>query len=544
MPWLHRAAPMLVTGDVLRCSEDDALNELQSQQVYCEEMNETAHFIESMLSDMKVRALVITTLDTAASLHSLLSSIQSEDAAAINSPNIVFDCGKSALPGKSSSACITAATAMCPTAVADLVSDSSCSGDGGLPPDDEISEGIGSDIQLSVAAIPALQVATSCELTCLGSPGALGGIWLADWRGMRVAVKLTRCDSEGCSTKGGSDKLLRTLVRASRLQHPNLINVYDLRVATVDEEALSELDPPPVLRPGWTGSCRPTGRLHRFLAAHPELPRPEPDYRRDAPLTLYPGDIIARRPKLTQVQQALMAGSLQSLACSDRSPFRASRFWVARVARRALLRTAREIAAGMRALHAAGITHAADRRGFMARITDVGSMSLSYAASNPLAFGPCMVLLPPEVLGDNTVAVDNAAVDVYAFGMLLYVMAAGEMPFHGRPLVQALMAVVSEGLRPEWPMCEHAPLKPLFLRCVAQRPDERPSFKQEHRDTARLVNCRWQAAEFRAMLWLRCLAAYVNAPAPLQGLQSNHQPDSTMIFVYRKAFLRRGGCET
>jgi hypothetical protein len=43
------------------------------------------------------------------------------------------------------------------------------------------------------------------------------------------------------------------------------------------------------------------------------------------------------------------------LACAPVTPFRASATWPLHVARRALLRTAREIAAGLAALHAAGV---------------------------------------------------------------------------------------------------------------------------------------------------------------------------------------------
>ncbi|GLC41294.1 hypothetical protein PLESTB_001078400 [Pleodorina starrii] len=345
------------------------------------------------------------------------------------------------------------------------------------------------------------------ELHCLAPPGTLGGIWLGDWRGMRVAVKLTCC---GEGERGQHSSALRHVACTSGLQHPNLLNVYDVRLAKADEASLSELDPPPLLRPGWAAGRRPTGRLQRFLVAHAELMPPEPTYRGDASLTLYPGDLIPRCPaQLTPGQQVLLAvrprlgdsvvatvmeycemGNLMTLACGDQSPFRASRFWAAHVAQGALLRTAREVTAGVAALHAAGLTHGAlrpsnvllsasvaDRRGFVARVADVGSGSLIYAASNPLASGPCMVLLAPEALSDEAAEASRAA-DVYAFGMLLFVMAAGEMPFQGQHLFSVLMAVASEGLRPEWPAEDHPHLEPLFRRCVAQLPQERPSFKQ------------------------------------------------------------------
>ncbi len=160
------------------------------------------------------------------------------------------------------------------------------------------------------------------------------------------------------------------------------------------------------------------------------------------------------RPPLSSCQ-----GNLHSLAGSGKSPFRASRFWTAHVAQRALLRTAREIASAMRALHATGLVHGAlrptnvllsrseaDRRGFVARVADVGSQSLAYAASNPMASGPCMLFLAPEALQEEAAECTREA-DVYAFGMLLYEMAAGEQPFQGQHLGERLGVPCQCGLR-------------------------------------------------------------------------------------------------
>ncbi|KXZ49388.1 hypothetical protein GPECTOR_21g614 [Gonium pectorale] len=181
-------------------------------------------------------------------------------------------------------------------------------------------------------------------------------------------------------------------------------------------------------------------------------------------------------------------GDLQTLACGRDSPFLASPSWPLHVAQRALLRTAREVASALAALHAAGTVHgalrpsnvllaasAADRRGFEARVADAGAPGL---AGYPLCAAASAVMLPPEAL-QNAHAMRTAAADVYAYGMLLYMMAAGEMPFPGQHLVPVLMALASdEGLRPEWPTGQHDHLEPLFRACIAPIPEERPSAKQ------------------------------------------------------------------
>ncbi|KAG2434991.1 hypothetical protein HYH02_011990 [Chlamydomonas schloesseri] len=320
-------------------------------------------------------------------------------------------------------------------------------------------------------------------------------------------------------------------------------------------------------------------------------------------LRLQPGGCV-----VAVIRELCDMGNLCVLACAPETPFRASRTWPLHVARRALLRTAREIAAGLAALHAAGVPHgaltptnvllssssAADRRGFTARVSEPCSPGLSTTAGNALAaLGPAMTFMAPELLvtaatttttttttggspapappapppagalsagdganstngdpsrlhhhhhcaqhrqhhhcasppvhecfamaavgasadGRGVSAAEQAAAlaagcaaDVYSYGMLLYLMAAGEMPFAGEHLVPVLMAVSTEGRRPHWPpppppppppaaaaaaaaaaapavagggsLGQHAALQPLYAQCVAAEPGLRPTMEQ------------------------------------------------------------------
>ncbi|KAG2436325.1 hypothetical protein HXX76_006635 [Chlamydomonas incerta] len=229
-------------------------------------------------------------------------------------------------------------------------------------------------------------------------------------------------------------------------------------------------------------------RLPQTATPVPPLPGPEPPRRSQA--------ADAKGCAMVILMEYCDHGDLHTLACSPASPFRASRAWTLHAARRALLRTAREIAAALAALHAAGIVHGAlwpsnillarsnaDRRGFTVRVADAGSESLASAtAANALAStarAANMTLLAPESLALGT-PVSSAPADVYAFGMLLYLMAAAEMPFAGRHLGPVLMGVASGSLRPEWPMQQHAHLAPLFAACLAHKPEQRPTSEQVH----------------------------------------------------------------
>ncbi|KAG2423094.1 hypothetical protein HXX76_002319 [Chlamydomonas incerta] len=67
------------------------------------------------------------------------------------------------------------------------------------------------------------------------------------------------------------------------------------------------------------------------------------------------------------------------------------------------------------------------------------------------------------------------AADVWAFGLLLYTAAVGHLPFQGQHLVQTLVRVAGEGLKPGWPGGPHEHLRQLYGACTARQPGDRPS---------------------------------------------------------------------
>lgn len=74
----------------------------------------------------------------------------------------------------------------------------------------------------------------------------------------------------------------------------------------------------------------------------------------------------------------------------------------------------------------------ADRRGFVARVADVGSPSAARRAATPHEAGGAMLLCAPELVTAGSPP--TPAADAYSFGMLLYIMAAGELPYRSRNL--------------------------------------------------------------------------------------------------------------
>ncbi|OHS97880.1 TKL family protein kinase [Tritrichomonas foetus] len=109
--------------------------------------------------------------------------------------------------------------------------------------------------------------------------------------------------------------------------------------------------------------------------------------------------------------------------------------------------------------------------------------------------------MAPEVLSQGG-KYDNT-IDVYAFGMILYEMAAHEIPFHNyaRPLQVA--SKVMAGERPQIPSNISDSLQSLIKRCWAQDPSQRPSMHQvvAELETGTTVFPGADATEFRQ--WAR-----------------------------------------
>ncbi|PNH01415.1 Serine/threonine-protein kinase-transforming protein raf [Tetrabaena socialis] len=391
--------------------------------------------------------------------------------------------------------------------------------------DSAVSSDCGSEMH------PFELLADLSDLDSLQPCAALQRVWLATFKGSRVAVKLA-CGL-GWVPRGAA---AAAIAAASRVRHPHILTIYDVRAAALDEQAEVLLAPFPAIRPGWRAPPAIPTRLHHFLHAR-WGPQPEPTGTGLPSTTtaLQPGLHLDLQPLAVQApplpprpngpaSRALAAlrlggaggvgavvmeycemGDLHTLATSPASPFRASRSWPLHVAQRALLRTARELAGALLALHSAGISHGAlkpsnvllahsavDRRGWEVRLADAGCSDVlsAVAPSGPAPPSPAMLLAAPEVLlaaGSDSGGASPAA-DVYSFGLVLYVMAAGEMPYRGHHLgerrsvalcVEALLAVACGDAHPEWPEDhQHPHLGPLFRRCVAHEPGDRPGMQQ------------------------------------------------------------------
>eukprot|EP00198_Chlamydomonas_reinhardtii_P010437 XP_001699774.1 predicted protein [Chlamydomonas reinhardtii] len=171
--------------------------------------------------------------------------------------------------------------------------------------------------------------------------------------------------------------------------------------------------------------------------------------------------------------------------------FREGERWDGRVALRALLRTASEVARGLWHLHDNGIVHGdikpanillassgEDRRGFTAKLADFGLAHLLPTAANSIsteAFGSVAYMAPESFNGKV-----GRATDIYSFGVTLWQMLTGALPFRGMKPAQVVAGVQSGKLQLVWPDVPPMARRLVAVgrRCVAHKPGDRPSAGQ------------------------------------------------------------------
>ncbi|CAA7410771.1 unnamed protein product [Spirodela intermedia] len=187
-----------------------------------------------------------------------------------------------------------------------------------------------------------------------------------------------------------------------------------------------------------------------------------------------------RFPNMLIVTEFMSGGSLHDFLHKENGMFKLP----------VLLRVALDISKGMNYLHQSNIIH-----------RDLKSANLLMDENEVVKvadFGVARVKAEPGVMTSETGTYrwmapeviehrpyDQKA-DVFSFGIVLWELLTGKLPYENLTPLQAAVGVVQKGLRPSIPESTHPRLAALLERCWHQDPSERPEFS-EILDALRLI---------------------------------------------------------
>lgn len=147
-----------------------------------------------------------------------------------------------------------------------------------------------------------------------------------------------------------------------------------------------------------------------------------------------------------------------------------------------IMSIATDIAHAMEYIHSHGVIHRDLKpenvlidENFHLKIADFG-IACEEAYCDLLADDPGTYRwMAPEMIKKKSY---GRKVDVYSFGLILWELVAGTIPYEDMNPIQAAFAVVNKNLRPVIPGDCPSPLRALIEQCWSLQPDKRPEFGQ------------------------------------------------------------------
>uniref|UniRef100_A0A6N2LTC1 Protein kinase domain-containing protein n=1 Tax=Salix viminalis TaxID=40686 RepID=A0A6N2LTC1_SALVM len=149
---------------------------------------------------------------------------------------------------------------------------------------------------------------------------------------------------------------------------------------------------------------------------------------------------------------------------------------------RSLLRVAIDVSKGMHCLHQNNIVHRdlksanllMDENG-VAKVADFGVARVQDQSGVMTAETGTYRWMAPEVIEHKPY---NHKADVFSFGIVLWELLTGKLPYEHLFSLQAAVGVIQQGLRPPIPSHSHPKLAELLDRCWQQDPSLRPEFSE------------------------------------------------------------------
>ncbi|XP_057449224.1 serine/threonine-protein kinase STY17 isoform X2 [Lotus japonicus] len=179
-----------------------------------------------------------------------------------------------------------------------------------------------------------------------------------------------------------------------------------------------------------------------------------------------------RTPNLCIVTEFMSRGSLYDFLHKQRGVFKLP----------SLLKVAIDVSKGMNYLHQNNIIHRDLKTGNLlmdenelVKVADFGVARVITQSGVMTAETGTYRWMAPEVIEHKPY--DQKA-DVFSFGIALWELLTGELPYSYLTPLQAAVGVVQKGLRPSIPKNTHPRLSELLQRCWKQDPIERPAFSE------------------------------------------------------------------
>ncbi|KAJ4702200.1 putative Protein kinase [Melia azedarach] len=179
-----------------------------------------------------------------------------------------------------------------------------------------------------------------------------------------------------------------------------------------------------------------------------------------------------RPPRLCIVTEYMSGGSMYDYLHRQKGNFELL----------SLLRVAIDISKGMNYLHRNNIIHRdlkaanllMDENGVV-KVADFGVARVQAQSGVMTAETGTYRWMAPEVIEHKPY---NQKADVFSFGVLLWELLTGKLPYEDLTPLQAAVGVVQKGLRPTIPQHTHPKLVDLLKRCWQQDPLLRPEFSE------------------------------------------------------------------
>ncbi|XP_015066121.1 serine/threonine-protein kinase STY17-like [Solanum pennellii] len=179
-----------------------------------------------------------------------------------------------------------------------------------------------------------------------------------------------------------------------------------------------------------------------------------------------------RPPNLCIVTEFMTRGSIYTFLHKQRGAFKLP----------TLLKVAIDVSKGMSYLHQNNIIHRdlktanllMDEHGVV-KVGDFGVARVQTQTGVMTAETGTYRWMAPEVIEHKPY--DHKA-DVFSFGIVLWELLTGEIPYAYLTPLQAAIGVVQQGLRPTIPKSTHPKLAELLEKCWQQDPTQRPDFSE------------------------------------------------------------------